>query len=334
MLARSTIIRHPLGAKLETPLLVPSFSSKGFRFNKENVSEVDEALRITAEVITESMLISAYDIYYEHISSNFATLPEIVFLDSGGYETSDDHDLSTVFRYAWPVKDWNGKMHGEILDSWPVHIPSVFVSFDHGSLHSSFSDQIRAARALFAKYPNQLNSIILKPENKKQRFVQLSSIFSNFEAIGEFDIIGITEKELGSSLSLRMRKVAKIRLALDEAGLNNKPLQIFGSLDPLSSCLYFLAGAEIFDGLTWLRYAYANGLAIYNCNYCTLFLGIHQRDDFLKERTIIENINFLVELQHEMRDFVFSEDYNKFKNNAEIIKKSYDWLCAKLNGRI
>ena len=44
-------------------------------------------------------------------------------------------------------------------------------------------------------------------------------------------------------------------MALDDAGVGI-PIHVFGSLDPLISPIYWLAGAEIFDGLTWINMAY------------------------------------------------------------------------------
>jgi hypothetical protein len=41
-----------------------------------------------------------------------------------------------------------------------------------------------------------------------------------------------------------MLNIAKLPLALDQAGMRKIPLHIFGALDPLSSALYFMAGAE------------------------------------------------------------------------------------------
>lgn len=52
MLARSTILKHPNGLELQTPLLVSSFSSKGFRFIKRKnkfESEAIELLKQAAE---------------------------------------------------------------------------------------------------------------------------------------------------------------------------------------------------------------------------------------------------------------------------------------------
>ena len=180
MLARKSTLRHSSGVTIETPLLVPSFSSKGFQFNKDGESEITIALEITSEVLYESMLVSAYDIFHEHIPKpeNLKGLPEIVFLDSGGYETSDEHELSSVFRHAVPIKEWNESKLKVVFDSWPAHIPAVFVNFDHGSVRKSLKSQIDSARKLLKKYPKHLHDLILKPETKDQAYIQLPSVLS------------------------------------------------------------------------------------------------------------------------------------------------------------
>lgn len=71
MLSRSQTIKHPSGVKFETPLLVPSFSSKGFKIDKmtdnEIWSDVRGFLDFTSYRLNDSLLISAYDIYYKVI---------------------------------------------------------------------------------------------------------------------------------------------------------------------------------------------------------------------------------------------------------------------------
>lgn len=358
MLARSSTLRHPSRVTLETPLLVPSFSSKGFSFKKElsevrdalrtneedtclqigrekGLSEVTDALRTTTEVLTECMLVSAYDIFHEHIPppDKFPRITEITFVDSGGYETADGYDFSAVFRHPYPIENWDEASLRSVLDSWPDHIPAVFVNFDCGSLRRPLKDQIAAAREFFAHYPGHLHDIILKPETHEQRYLEVSSILSHIEELGQFDIVGVTEKELGKSLLSRMRNIARIRRALDEAKID-APLQIFGSLDPLTSPLYFLAGAEIFDGLTWLRYSYLGGTAIYQHNYGALCVGVHASDDLVKAKALFDNIYYLQELKYQMRDFLLEQDFHKFKHHSEFLSDSYDTLCTELGGRI
>lgn len=335
MLARSSTLRHPSGTTLETPLLVPSFSSKGLQFDKNGLSEVTDALRTTAEVLTECMLVSAYDIFHEHIPApdQFPCITEITFVDSGGYETADGYDFSAVLRYPYPTENWDEPSLRSVLDSWPDHIPAVFVNFDCGSLRRPLKDQIAAARELFAPYPQHLHAIILKPETHEQRYLEIPSLLSYIDELGDFDIVGVTEKELGESLLLRMHNVARIRRALDEAGIN-LPLQIFGSLDPLTSPLYFLAGAEIFDGLTWLRYSYLGGTAIYRHNYGALHVGIHASDDLVKAKALFDNIYYLQGLKYQMKDFPLEQDFHKFEHHSELLSKSYDTLRTELGGRI
>jgi len=335
MLARSSMIIHPSGCRFQTPLLVPSFSSKGFRVKKNGVSEVSEALETTLEVLTESMLVSAYDIHYGRIPKRFRSVPEIVIVDSGGYEISDDHDLSAVFRHTGPVKPWTETLLRRTLDSWPTRFPAIFVNYDHPGSRRTVLHQIQSASDFFERYPGQLNAFLIKPEKKKELTFQttVSSIEKNIERLSGFDIIGVTEKEIGTSLLQRMQNIAKIRLALDKANIRS-PIQVFGSLDPLGSCLYFLAGAEIFDGLTWLRYSYRDGNAIYYYNYGALQIGIHETDGLILAKALVDNIYYLRKLQYRMKDFLLEGNFDKFEFHSELLKGAYDTLCTSLGGRI
>ena len=87
MLIRTSTIRHrPSGVSLQTPLLIPSFSSKGFaRSKSEGRSEIHGILTYSTEFLTDTYLVSAYDIFYGHVPAP-AELPrpELIFVDSGG----------------------------------------------------------------------------------------------------------------------------------------------------------------------------------------------------------------------------------------------------------
>ena len=63
-LCRTSTIRHKSsGVRLRTPLLIPSFSSKGFaRSKSDGKSEIGGILATANEFLTEAYLISAYDI--------------------------------------------------------------------------------------------------------------------------------------------------------------------------------------------------------------------------------------------------------------------------------
>lgn len=328
ILCRSTKIHHPLGVTLETPLLVPSFSSKGFGFDAEEKSQIKEIFSVVSEYLTDIMLISAYDIAYEHLELHERAITELTIVDSGGYEISDLYDLSAVYRYPTQPSEWTIELLRRVYDTWPEHIPAAFVSYDHPEDRRPLQEQIEAARSLFSHYPRQLHTLLIKPETKTQRYVKMTNIIAGVEALRDFDIVGLTEKELGSSILERMMNIAAIRIAMDDAGSNNVPIHIFGSLDPITSVLYFLAGAEVFDGLTWLRYGY-DGVASYQCNYGALQIGIDRHDDFIRAKTMQENLSYLTELTHQMRKYLLEGDFAQLKSHSSFFRESYDLLRTK-----
>jgi hypothetical protein len=70
---------------IATPLLIPSFSSKGF----PNLINIWKNLN---SYLPDVILLSCYDIHYGLIA--YSDITNLVFLDSGGYEANIDVDLS------------------------------------------------------------------------------------------------------------------------------------------------------------------------------------------------------------------------------------------------
>lgn len=334
MLARSTNIRHPSGDMVQTPLLVPSFSSKGFAADKKGKSEIAAIFDVASELISDTMLVSAYDLHYGHLNPFESAIADLTFVDSGGYEISNDHDLSAIFLQTSVADDWTPEMLQDVLDEWPEHIPSVFVSFDQPKRRLSIEDQIKEARSFLAPYTRQLRTLLVKPETTDQDYVQYPKIVAHAGDLGDFDIIGLTEKELGNSIIQRMTRIAKIRQAMDNEGVG-APIHIYGSLDPITSVLYFLCGAEIFDGLTWLRYGFIDGMACYYHNYGSVHngIGIHSTDEFVRARMIQDNLGYLVNLTHQMQKFlVDGGNFSHFQSHANMFKDSFDLLRTKVKG--
>ena len=338
MFCRTSTIRHiDSGVSIKTPLLIPSFSSKGFVKSREDgKSEIGKILTIAGEFLTEVFLISAYDIFYEHMPhpSNMSYTPDMIFVDSGGYEISTDIEYSSAINPLPNPEPWVIKNLESVIENWPEHIPAVFVNFDHHNYRKPFTDQVADAQRLFQKCRQHLKILLLKPETKTQTTLNktISSAIVNIEDLGSFDIIGVTEKELGQSMLDRMCQITKLRLAMDEANVK-APLHIFGSLDPLSVCLYYIAGAEIFDGLTWLRYAYKDGICIYTNNLGIIQYGLHIKDDHLRLRTLIENYYYLQSLQQRLLEFEKTRSFDKLKPHADLLSNAYDSLKTKLNRR-
>lgn len=343
MLARSSKIIHPLGIDLETPLLVPSFSSKGFGFKDKtkesliDVSEVTDALEFSKEFLTESLLVSAYDLFYAHIPYNESTLcTDLIIIDSGGYECGNTHDFSAISKFNYDLKPWELAQYMTVLDRWPQHKAGMIVSFDHGNHRIELADQLSAAKELFDKYPGMVGNFLIKPETRDQKYVQINNVLDQIKSFKTFQIIGVTERELGNSILQRMLNIHKIRQALDAQNII-APLHIFGSLDPVTSILYFLAGAEIFDGLTWLKFAYFNSSAIYTSNYGVLHedLGIMTKDAKVKSMVIAKNTYFLDKMKYTMKDFLMLNDFNLFDNVGGpgfgiIIEKNFRTFTSNL----
>jgi hypothetical protein len=323
MLAKKRFLNQKEEELEETPLLIPAFSSKAF-------PEIKKIFKTMEEFIDGPILISAYDIHHIKLYKKI-TFPSIIFLDSGGYECSKDFDLSTIYHDASKPKIWNIKLLGKILNSWPHDIPTVAVSFDHPRIKKSIREQIESAKLFFQKRPLFLSDILLKPERKEQQIIEIESVIKNIDSLNNFDIIGFTEKELGNSILERMTNIAKIRIELNKCNINI-PIHIFGSLDPISAPLYFISGADIFDGLTWLRFSYYNGMTIYPQNYNIIKNRIEQSNWHLKIRACVDNIGSLNDLKIQMKKFLSSGDFKEFKSNSNFIKESYKSLKSKMKG--
>lgn len=333
MIARQSSLKHPSGIEIKTPILIPSYSSKGFEISSDGVSEITEPMEICKDFLEESILVSAYDLHYKHIiePEEFVST-KLVFIDSGGYETGNNYDFSATKKFNRKTKHWNEDLLIKTIKSWPEqHFPAVIVNYDDEKDRKAISKQIEDACNLFKLFPNFLHDFLIKPETDISKYVKINHIINHIEELSQFDIIGITEKELGNSISQRMRNIIKIRSELDNENIS-APLHIFGSLDPVTSILYFLAGAEIFDGLTWLRYSYHNSMAIYHPNFgfFNKEIDIRTTDKNVQLKSLTHNIYYLDKMKYAMLDYLKNGNFDFFDDLiddagfGELLQKSFD----------
>src|SRR5437867_4417475 len=106
MLARRSKIYLGSQVVAETPLLLPSFSRKGF-------PQVAKIMKLMGEFITGPILISAYDIYHKEITKKI-TFSELIVLDSGGYEARSEHDFSEAYGKLHKPKSWTRRFHESV----------------------------------------------------------------------------------------------------------------------------------------------------------------------------------------------------------------------------
>lgn len=173
MLGRRRTIALRNGVELRTPLVIPSLSTR-------NVARIDidgtpesissAVLRLHGNQLTESMLVSAYDLHRRNLHDADRLLagatdtvfggPELFMIDSGLYETRervgyDDGVAADVGA------GWTDQTYAEVLAALP-DAPAAIVNFD--ALHAPYDDQIAAARELFAEHDTRARVMLLKPE--------------------------------------------------------------------------------------------------------------------------------------------------------------------------
>jgi hypothetical protein len=307
-----------------TPLLVPSFSSKGF-------PDVSKIVSANSELISGPILVSAYDLHYEKILPpfNFASL---IFLDSGGYEAAKDYqfsDLSDTHEIDHSPDVWTPELHSSVLARWNSLVPTIFICYDHPRERMNFPDQITRAKTLLADQPNIMRELLIKPFSERQKYLQVPEIIAQIHSLAGFPVIGVTEKEIGGSIFDRMKNIALLRKALTTAGLDT-PIHIFGSLDTVTTLLYFVSGADIFDGLTWLRYAYHEGHTVYRQSYGALHLPAKTRSDSVDPNCWNTNLGYLKDMELDMRRFLNSRDFKSFRFHGEAIERTYDAMIEEV----
>jgi hypothetical protein len=313
---------------IRTPLLVPSYSSRA------GGQAVTEIIKVTQEFVGGAILVSSYDIKRNRLRQSHLGFATHVFLDSGGYEAGADADLSEVVTRTEPTEKWLAAEHREVLSRWNFNQPTVLVNFDTPHRRERFKEQLRRAHHQREQYRSAAHVFLAKPEPmnaKLQRYyVDIGTIIKHLGHLSEFDIIGVTEKELGDSMLARLVNIAKLRRALDTNGLR-QPIHIFGSLDPIACPLFFIAGADIFDGLTWLRYGYHQGMAVYRQNILAIEqLQTHTRDGELSAHIHVQNYHALGRLGDQMIRFAQTNDFGVFEAYANYFKGASERLLAEL----
>lgn len=296
---------------IQTPMLVPSFSSKNF----DDIGETWEYLR---GQIPDAVLLSAYDLFYR-----FVRLPkqgaDVVFIDSGGYEAAIEYDLAEPVQKPYQPKEWDSEKHCLVLEKVDTLSSLILVSYDNPK--QDFRSQANLARGFFAKYPICATDFLLKPH--QTAFIEIDQITDIIDELGSFDILGITEKELGETIQNRAINLVNIRTMLNQKGIDI-PIHIFGCLDPISTWLYSLCGADIFDGLAWLRFVFHDNLPIYRNSWAVKngFLTYNEID--LKALGWQNNLVALREQQISMSKFMSRRDVNLLPKDLLPLFQSLD----------
>jgi len=300
----------------ETPMLVPSYSSKGFL----NIKHI---IKNTEPFIYGPVLFSAYDFKHDFLPKEIS-FPSLIFFDSGGYEAQKEADLSEYFdSLSAEYKDchgWSEKKFEEAVKDFQPLVPIVHISYDHPKRRIPIPEQVAAALK-FGEPTSQLcRELLIKPSTDR-KFLDMDEVNAHVKKYAPFAVIGVTEKELGSSLLDRMTNVARLRQALQAAHLDSTPIHVFGSLDTISTLLYFVMGADVFDGLTWLRYGYDKGRTVYRHEYAANNFAPNKLTQDADEQCLRMNYNYLQEMELQMKAYITTGEFSSFKYNADSIAK-------------
>jgi hypothetical protein len=249
---RQQAIQTAIGS-LELPLFIYSYSSRGFPDFSERY--------LATKGLAPTHLVSLYDLHYHLGSLNvqeMALSPSVGrFLDSGRYEVA-------TTAYSWGVEGepgkepWTEELYTTSANRY-VQPGDILVSFDDPAL--PLVDQIKQGLTLFEhiKVPEIKRNLLLHPNGASPE----SLAESIAPLLSHVDLIGLTEKDLGSPWFVAVEYVRQFRKGLDAVPGRYIPIHIFGCLDPRTLPYLFFAGADVFDGLAWMRYYFHTGHTLY-----------------------------------------------------------------------
>jgi hypothetical protein len=277
---------------VKTPLLVPSFSSRGF----PDVAGLLSALRPDLQ---GRVLVSAFDIRKRGVPKSIDLLSDVVVVDSGGYESALEIVASDGFQPLPSAGGWTRSEYHEVIRELPPHANALVVNLED---YAPVSEQVRLAREDFSCASSLGKVFLLKPE-KRRGFLAPRSVVEAEGLLGEVDVLGVTERELGDSILARCVALRRIRADLERMNLKI-PVHVFGAITPGIVLAYWLSGADIFDGLNWLRFEYSSQRL--TCLSDAFDADPHwdQPDDVRLVATARSNLRLLRALEDRMRRMI------------------------------
>ncbi len=297
-----------------TPLLVPSYSSRGF-------SPIKRRFELFSPHTTHASLVSAYDIFYDALPLQAAYGSDLVVLDSGGYEGYSDAELASP-------KSWTIDGYRSVLAKLENRTTIVPVSFDYNNRVPT-QQQLDVNHRLAEEFSQFPFDCLIKPESNDYPWVNVDAIVEAIPAAPVFALFGFTEAELGRSMLERARNIRRIRDAFDQSG-RDSPIHVFGCLDPLAIRCYFAAGADVFDGLQWLRSVMVDE-GLFRMSTRIYREGLWDKNEPLAEAHLrVRNLDVLAQLQRRLVEFAESRDANALGLTAgdgaifsELMRKLY-----------
>ena len=290
------------------PLFVYSYSSKGF-------PDLSNRLKHSLPYVP-SYLLSLYDYEYiippELIST---AAPRIRIWDSGGYES--------MVSPTWEIsgnKKWNENTYVQTANRIPWNGLDVLVSYDTPDEPGCIQQQVERALHLYTKVEGTYaRDLLIHVPDNTDPYV-LAETVSPY--INEFKILGLTEKEIAPTWAHGVYFINRLRSALSTLDTGRYiPIHVFGCFDLKTIARFTLAGADIFDGLTWLRYLFLGGDVLYQreIEYAIPIEQLLTAD--LGLSMILHNIRDMEQLRSDLTYAIYTNDMGRFKEEMSDICK-------------
>ena len=281
--------------EVSTPLIAPSFSSRGF----PHISNVWEEFK---HKLYGVCLVSAFDVAEMRIPADATDMVNVIIVDSGLYETSEEYSSGKLHASAL-TSDWTRVRYKETVRDIGQKGNVILVNFDEiGKLE----EQIERSSEDFSYAPHAVSDFLVKPTDPSG-LVNLAKLVHHQEELRQFDIIGITAREVGNSFLRRCSSVVTLRNLLNDMRVGT-PIHIFGAINPYEVLTYFLCGADIFDGLNWLRLAFRSHASLPVDESAMEGMKWNLTDLDLLAEEWTHNLRFLYQLQEALQRYAANGD--------------------------
>ena len=262
-------------------------------------------------------LVSALDIASSRIPADVTDEVNLTLIDSGMYEASNAESRQIDDRLSDASGNWVRQEYLEIAGRIDPSANVILVNYDGVE---SVEQQIRQASEDFSQAPHAASDFLVKPESWAQ-LINVARLAQHTEKLEQFNIVGITAREAGDTLARRCSTIVMLRDALDDAGLN-LPIHVFGAITPSEVLIYSFCGADIFDGLNWLRLGFTdNGSAA--IEEAAFDEGMSHLTDFeLRASVWLGNLRRLYRLQESLRRYSLSKDLDELAQEFPSARKA------------
>lgn len=315
-------------AEIETPSIVLSYSSRACppdplqNFLEETLNSIDNPILLSAyDLFHRSGLEITYDIFSKVDDSPTS----VVMLDSGGYEVIWNNNAMRAGIISLDSRGkWSEEIYNALLAEWEADTEIIAVTYD---AVAPMYRQIERANKMTESFPKITIDFLLKP-TKENTLLKISDITPFIKDFASFPLIGVTEKEMGVSMRDRLKFLIELRDCLTKENMNT-PIHVFGGLEPLMTPLYFMAGADVFDGLSWLRYAFTSTGSQYEQGHLSVeYPGDNLQNASRRQKKI--NIDIIIELEKSMRLLIDNGSINDaFGESGSHIERVWDEVWKK-----